>query len=117
MRNLRALSALLGLAMQAAAAFPAGAQADDGDDLAGYCTTLTSFYDRFGASRSQNSDGARNMTRIGAGIDCKRGDYEAGISTMHTLLLQKRFTPPSEPAGLAQASPAAPARLPGSATP
>jgi hypothetical protein len=57
------------------------------------------------------------MTRIGAGIDCKRGDYEAGISTMHTLLLQKRFTPPSEPAGLAQASPAAPARLPGSATP
>lgn len=65
--------------------------------LAARCTQLISFFDRFGASRSNNSDGRRNHTRIAAEIDCDRGLYAEGIATMEDLLRRKKFTPP--PAG------------------
>ncbi len=66
-------------------------------ELAARCTQLIAFFDRFGASRSNNSDGRRNHTRIAAEIDCDRGFYAEGIATMDDLLRRKKFTPP--PAG------------------
>lgn len=56
------------------------------------CAQLIDYYDYYGAGRSENSDGARNMTRIGAYIDCQRGRYESGIRAMETLLREKKFT-------------------------
>lgn len=58
------------------------------------CSQLIAYFDRFGASRSNNSDGRRNHTRIDAEIDCTRGLYAEGIATMEDLLRRKRFTPP-----------------------
>ena len=71
-------------------------------DLKARCDQLTSFYDRYGASRGENSDGARNFTRIGAGIDCQEGRYAEGIATMETLLKNKKFEAPPPPTGIAQ---------------
>ena len=80
----------------------ASAQTSPDPDLKTRCTQLTSFYDRYGASRSENSDGARNPTRIAAGIDCDEGHYEKGIAAMEALLKAKRFDVPPPPTGLAQ---------------
>src|SRR5690349_12520948 len=55
-------------------------------DLRARCDQLISYYDRYGASRSENSDGLRNSARIGAGIDCERGRYNEGITAMEALL-------------------------------
>lgn len=79
----------------------ASAQTSPDPDLEARCTQLTSFYDRYGASRSENSDGARNPTRIAAGIDCDEGHYEKGIAAMEALLKAKQFDVPP-PTGLAQ---------------
>jgi len=50
--------------------------------------------------RSNNSDGRRNHTRIGAEIECNRGHYRKGIDTMAALLVRKSFDvpKPSKPA-------------------
>lgn len=63
------------------------------------CAQLIAFYDRYGASRSNNSDGRRNHTRKSAEIDCQRGDYQKGIAIMEDLLRKKAFTvpPPAPP--------------------
>ena len=61
------------------------------------CAQLVATFDRYGASRSANSDGARNHTRIGAVIDCERGDYDRGIKEMEDLLRRKKFTVPPPP--------------------
>jgi len=63
------------------------------------CAQLVSYYDRYGASRSNNSDGRRNHTRIAAEFDCQRGDYQKGIAIMEGLLRRKAFTvpPPAAP--------------------
>ena len=59
------------------------------------CNQLIAYYDYYGVSRSSNnSDGFRNHTRIGAEIDCDRGNYEAGIQAMERLLTNKAFTVP-----------------------
>ena len=56
------------------------------------CDQLIDYFDYYGQSRSVGvSDGARNMTRIGAEIDCDRGDYQTGIAIMETLLREKRM--------------------------
>lgn len=60
------------------------------------CQDLVSFFDRWGTSRGEHTDGARNHTRIGAGIDCERGHYEAGIQQMEALLIAKGFEVPVE---------------------
>ena len=66
--------------------------------LAERCTQLIRFFDRYGVSRSLNSDGRRNHTRIGAEIDCERGQYEKGIAIMENLLRNKAFdVPPPAP--------------------
>ena len=63
-------------------------------DLKARCDQLVAYYDYYNVSRSENSDGRRNHTRIGAEIDCERGHYEVGIRTMERLLANKAFTVP-----------------------
>jgi hypothetical protein len=61
------------------------------------CEQLIKYFDYYGQSRGEGvSDGARNMDRIGAEIDCDGGDYQKGIAMMETLLRNKRmgFPPP-----------------------
>lgn len=60
------------------------------------CDQLIRYFDYYGQSRSEGvSDGARNMRRISARIDCDRGDYEQGIAMMETLLRNKRMGVPA----------------------
>src|SRR5260370_21939456 len=64
-------------------------------DLKARCNQLVGYYDHYRVDgRSENSDGRRNLTRIGAEIDCDRGNYEAGIKPMECLLTNKAFTVP-----------------------
>ncbi len=58
------------------------------------CSQLIAYYDRYGVSRRLNSDGRRNTTRMDAEVDCSRGLYAEGISTMENLLRRKKFTAP-----------------------
>jgi hypothetical protein len=58
------------------------------------CQDLVAFFDRWGATRSGQSDGARNHTRIAANIDCEHGRYDAGIAEMEALLAGKKFEVP-----------------------
>ena len=56
------------------------------------CDQLIKYFDYYGQSRGEGvTDGARNMTRIGAGIDCDRGDYREGIEILETLLRNTRM--------------------------
>ncbi len=56
------------------------------------CDQLIKYFDYYGQSRGEGvSDGARNMTRIGAQSDCDQGDYQTGIAIMETLLREKRM--------------------------
>jgi hypothetical protein len=76
------------------------------------CTQLVAYFDRYGGTgRSEDSDGVRNHTRIGAAIDCERGQYDKGISAMEALLERKHYDVPPATTGLAQA-PGAPSRPP-----
>jgi hypothetical protein len=86
----------------AAAALASPAFAQSQSDLKARCDQLVSYYDRYGASRSENTDGARNLTRMGAGIDCDHGRYNDGITAMEALLRSKKFDVPPAPTGLAQ---------------
>jgi hypothetical protein len=62
------------------------------------CEQLIAYFDRYGASRSGNSDGRRNHTRLGAEIDCDDGLYDEGIAAMKKLLRAKKFeVPPGGP--------------------
>ena len=71
-------------------------------DLGVYCKQLVSFFDYYGASRTENSNGRRNHARIGAEIDCKEGEHHEGIAAMIDLLERKRFTVLQPPTGLLQ---------------
>ena len=71
-------------------------------DLKARCDQLISMYDRYGASRGENSDGARNHTRIGAGIDCTNGHAAEGVAAMEELLRDKKFETPPPQTGVAQ---------------
>jgi hypothetical protein len=62
--------------------------------LKGRCAQLVAFFDYYGVSRGENSDGARNHTRIGAVIECERTHYRTGIDTMAILLVHKAFDVP-----------------------
>jgi hypothetical protein len=78
------LTCLFAVILPAAMANPASAQMTP--NIKARCDQLIAYFDYYGASRSQNSDGLRNFTRIGAGIDCDRGRFEKGIKTMEPLL-------------------------------
>ena len=58
------------------------------------CAQLVAYYDYYGAGRGENSDGARNHTRIGASIECQRGNYRKGIDMEASLLVRKGFVVP-----------------------
>jgi hypothetical protein len=58
------------------------------------CSQLVAFFDRYGVSRGENSDGARNHTRIGAVIECERTHFRTGVKTMEALLVRKAFVAP-----------------------
>ncbi len=58
------------------------------------CSQLIAYYDRFAVGRSNDSDGRRNHTRIGAEVDCREGLYAEGIAIMEALLRRKKLTPP-----------------------
>lgn len=89
--QLCALALVLGAA--AGASTPAVAQTTA--QLKARCSQLIAYYDRYAVGRSNDSDGRRNHTRIEAEIDCSRGLYAEGISTMENLLRDKKFTPPA----------------------
>ncbi|WP_428682757.1 hypothetical protein [Reyranella sp.] len=56
------------------------------------CDQLIKYFDYYGQSRGEGvTDGARNMTRIGAQSDCDDGDYPEGIALMEKLLHEKRM--------------------------
>lgn len=60
------------------------------------CDQLLKYFDYYGQSRGEGvSDGARNMNRIGAGVDCRRGDYQKGITMIETLLRNKKMGIPA----------------------
>ena len=65
------------------------------DDLKARCDQLIAYFDRYGSGRGEHSDGARNMTRLSARIDCDRGQYEQGIRAMEDLLRRKKLAVPS----------------------
>lgn len=71
----------------------ASAQSDQ--VLKARCAQLIRYFDYYGQSRGEHSDGARNMSRVGAGIDCDRGDYHQGIAMMETLLRNKNMGIPA----------------------
>jgi len=91
------------------------AVAQSPSDLKARCDQLTSYYDRYGAGRSENSDGVRNHTRIGAGVDCQQGRYEAGITAMEALLKNKHFDVPPATSSVAQSPAPAPLKPHGEA--
>ena len=101
MRSLLVRFAFVPAVVLSAAIFhPAAAQSQA--DLKARCQQLTSFYDRYGTGRSENSDGARNHTRIAAGMECQEGHYAEGIAEMEALLKRKAFDVPAAPTGIAQ---------------
>jgi hypothetical protein len=90
------------LVLVAGAALTSPAFAQSQSDLKARCSQLLAYYDWYGSSRSENSDGARNPTRIGASIDCDHGRYSEGIAAMEALLRAKNFDVPPAPTGIAQ---------------
>lgn len=93
-RRLALLSAVvLVLGATVGIATPAAAQTTQ--QLKARCSQLIAYYDRHAVGRSNDSDGRRNHTRIDAEVDCSRGLYAEGISTMENLLRRKKFTPPA----------------------
>jgi outer membrane murein-binding lipoprotein Lpp len=79
-------------------------------DLKARCDQLISYYDRYGGTgRSENSDGQRNHTRIGAALDCQNGHYAEGVAAMEALLKARKFDVPPADTGVAQ-TPVAPLR-------
>jgi ABC-type sugar transport system substrate-binding protein len=71
-------------------------------DAKARCKQLIDYFDRYGAGRSEASDGARNMTRIGAGLDCTNGRAEEGVKAMEDLLARKELRLPPPAVGLSQ---------------
>jgi hypothetical protein len=101
-RSTIVLAAVLAAGMVNSASAQNSASAPTSPDLKARCDQLISYFDRYGASRSENSDGARNHTRIAAGLDCEKGHYAEGVAAMETLLKQKNFDVPPAPTGIAQ---------------
>jgi hypothetical protein len=74
--------------------------------MKGRCSQLVAFFDYYGVSRGENSDGPRNHTRISAAIECERTHMRTGVKAMEALLKRKAFdipkpgTPEVEPEDL-----------------
>jgi hypothetical protein len=81
---------ILGVALLAG---PAAAQAD----LKARCGQLVAYYARYATSRGEDADGARNLIRLGAELDCQNGRYEKGIATLEALMKGKNWSLPPQP--------------------
>ena len=88
------------------------ASAQPAPQLKARCSQLISYYDRYGASRGEDSSALRHMTRMAANVDCDHGRYDEGIRSMEDLLKEKKFTIP--PPCNTDRPKAAIAQLPGS---
>jgi hypothetical protein len=102
-----AVALTAGMMNSASAQTPDSAAAPTSPDLKARCTQLISYFDYYGTSRGENTDGARNHTRIAAGLDCENGHYAEGVAAMEKLLKNKNFGVPPATTGLAQ-TPVAP---------
>jgi len=101
-RSTAALAFVVTAGMMSSAIAQNSAAVPSDADLKARCKQLISMYDRYGVSRGENSDGARNHTRIGAEVDCANGHAAEGVATMEDLLKRKKFDVPPPPAGVAQ---------------
>ena len=101
-RSTIVLAVVLAVGMMKAASAQNAASAPTSPDLKARCDQLISYFDRYGASRGENSDGVRNHTRIAAGLDCEKGHYAEGVAAMETLLKNKHFDVPPPPTGIAE---------------
>jgi hypothetical protein len=90
-----ALDATAGVATPAVAQGTVQTASQTAEQLKARCSQLLAYYDRYGG-RSPHSDGRRNFTRMDAEVDCTRGFYTEGISTMEALLRRKKFVPPAQ---------------------
>jgi hypothetical protein len=86
--------------LMASSTMPAFGQSSS--SLKARCSQLMTFFDWYGASRSENTDGARNHTRLGAEMECKKGNYQQGVVLMEELLRRKKFDVPPAPAAMAE---------------
>src|SRR5262249_19471615 len=71
-----------------------------GDHLqsAQYCAQLLGTFDNFTASRAtESSDGAHNHVRLGAEIECDRGDCDYCAVQMAALMKSRHMSPPAPP--------------------
>ena len=87
----RSTIALAIAVMSSSAIAQNSATAPNTADLKARCDQLISMYDRYGVSRGENSDGARNHTRIGAEVDCANGHAAEGVAAMEDLLKRKKY--------------------------
>ncbi len=85
------------LGMLASAAFGSAHAQAGNEQLAARCNQLYDVANRFLTRRGEGSGGP-NMILLGAGIDCQKGRYEAGIKTLEKLLRDQRITIPPPPA-------------------
>ena len=79
-----------------AGSLPAAAQSPERLDwLRRRCAQLVGYFDYYGTSRGENSDGPRNHARVAASIECRRAHYRTGIAVMTDLLGRKAFVLPA----------------------
>jgi hypothetical protein len=94
------------------------AAAQTAPSLKARCSQLLTYYDWYGASRSENTDGSRNMASIGARVDCDHRRYEQGIAELEDLLRRKQFpVPPSTQLSAVVAPPRTPMEAMGASRP
>ena len=111
-RSVIAIAVVLTAGMTTSAFAQNSASGPSSADLKARCNQLISYYERYGAGRSENSDGARNHTDWGARIDCESGQEAKGIAAMEDLLRRKKFDVPPPPSGVAQSPTATPTPRP-----
>src|SRR5262249_20317408 len=65
-----------------------------------YCSGLISLFDKYTASRSESSDGGRNLSRVAAEIECDKEDCDDCSIPMPRMLRGKNIAPPAPPTEL-----------------
>lgn len=73
-----------------------GAQGETDAQKARRCATLAGTADYYLTRRGEGSGGP-NMIVLGARLDCEKGAYDRGISTLEKLLRDKRIPLPPDP--------------------
>src|SRR5258708_9316323 len=96
-RSTIALAVVLAAGMANSASAQNSASAPTSPDLKARCTQLISYFDYYGTSRGENSDGARNPTRIAAGLVCEKGHSAERDAYLETLLQNHDFGVPPYP--------------------